>query len=178
MAIDFTPLPVTLRDGTPILIRVIEPTDAPLLQAGFAQLSPLTIYLRFLSMRRNLSDAEALELATVDGQQRMALVAEWQDGAARWIIGVARYGVIDVADPTTAEIAVVVGDPFQGRGLGSILMEQLTRYARAHGIQTWLAQINPSNARVLQFVQRSGLPLEKHLNDGLWHVRMTVAAAG
>jgi GNAT superfamily N-acetyltransferase len=174
----FTPVMETLRDGTPALIRAMRLSDAPLLQAGFHYLSPLSVYFRFLTAHHELSEAEARQLATVDGRTRMALVAEWhrptETGDETWIIGVARYGITDPANPTEAEAAVIVGDPFQGRGLGLRLLEHLREYAATHGVRAWVAEVNVSNNRMLRFIQRSQLPFTQHYANGVWRFRFEI----
>lgn len=171
------PTPVTLRDGRIVSIRPIAPEDAPRLQAGFAHLSPLTIYLRFSSARTGLSDTEAQTLTTVDGHYRMALVGEWHDPETDivWVVGVARYGVVDLAKPGVAEVAIIVGDPFQRCGLGWQLMYHLSRYARTQGIHTWIADVSPENPVMLRLIERTSLTTSKHFEDGRWVIRMELA---
>src|SRR5437879_12658409 len=88
------------------------------------RLSPRTVYERFFSFRRLLPE-EAHALANVDYRQRMALVAGVAAGQRPELIGVARHG--RGAEVTTADIALVVGDGWQGLGLGAILLEASDR---------------------------------------------------
>ena len=169
------PETITLRDDATVMIRPIRPDDAPRLQALHAQLSPETIYLRFLGMHLTLSSAEAEKLADVDYQTRMAFVATRGPKGEEAVIGVARYARLGPEQPGEAEAAIVVEDRYQERGLGSILIDRLLAYARAHGVSTFVAEINAENDRILRFVRRSGLPAEKRWQDGVCeiHVRIT-----
>ena len=165
------PETVALPDGTPLTLRAIQPDDAPRLQALHAHLSRETIYLRFLSIQLNLSDAEAQRLATVNYQTTMALVAVNEDKGEAVIRGVARYAASERA-PMEAEAAIVIEDAYQGKGLGTILLDRLLAYAQSHGIKTFVAEINAENERMLRFVRRSGLPVVKRMEEGVWEIRV------
>jgi len=162
---------LALPDGTSLTLRAIQPDDASRLQALHARLSHETIYLRFLSMQLNLSDAEAHRLAMVNYQTTMALVAVNEDHGAEVIRGVARYAASERA-PTEAEAAIVIEDAYQGQGLGTILLDRLLAYARSHGIRTFVAEINAENERMMHFVRRSGLPVVKRMAEGVWEIRV------
>ena len=172
---------VTLRDGTPVVLRPIRPDDAPRLQAFHAHLSPDSVYLRWLSAHPVLTDEEAETLARVDYHDRMAFVATLPAAGpaeAETIIGVARYTLAPAEGPGAAEAAVVVADDFQQRGLGTQLLRRLLPYARAAGITTWVAEINAQNARMLRFIQRSGLPATRQLESGSYQVRIELTPPG
>ncbi len=165
-----------LKDGRQVTIRPIRPDDAPLLQAGFSRLSPDSIYLRFLESFHMLTDKQAREFSTVDYQERMALVAEiiedGKDTRKEALIGVARYSMVE---PGVAESAIVVIDEYQSLGLGTILLARLVKYARSHGIQTFLATVHFSNAKIMRFIKRSGFPMEKKmLEPGVWEIRVSI----
>jgi RimJ/RimL family protein N-acetyltransferase len=171
---------VTLNDGLRVTLRPIRPDDAPRLQAGFARLSPQTVYMRFLTTFSELSDKQARQFAEVDYQTRMAFVGSIPEAAGtssglpeERLVCVARYAMIGPHEPGVAESAVVVGDNYQNRGLGSIALDRLIRYARTHGVNSFLATVNVSNARIMHIVLRSGLPFErKVLEPGTWEVRI------
>jgi RimJ/RimL family protein N-acetyltransferase len=167
---------VTLKDGTPALVRPIRPEDAARLQAFHSRLSPESIYLRWLSAHPVLTADEARALATVDYAGRMAYIASTalDDDPTAPLIGVARYGRVP-AQADEAEVAVVVADAYQRRGLGTALLRQLLRYARAQGFRYWSAEINVANARMMKFIQRGGLPVEKRYESGSWLVRVEIA---
>ena len=170
-----TPEAVTLRDGATVTIRPIRPDDAPRLQALHARLSPETIYLRFLGTHPVLSNREAERLASVDYETRMAFVATREQKGEEFVAGVARYAALGPERPDEAEAAVVVEDRYQHLGLGTRLLDWLLAYARTHGIRFFVAEINAENDRVLDFVRRSGLPTEKHLQSGTWEIRVRIA---
>jgi RimJ/RimL family protein N-acetyltransferase len=145
--------PVVLRDGSAVLIRPVRRADAPLLADGFARLSARSRRLRFLSPKRELSPAELGYFTDVDHHNHEALGAlDHADGRG---VGIARY-IRDAADPQAAEIAVTVIDDWQGRGLGTELIAQLSERARSEGIRRFTALVaadNPVMARLLRNVQ-------------------------
>ena len=145
--------PVVLRDGSAVLIRPVRRADAPLLADGFARLSARSRRLRFLSPKKELSLAELGYFTDVDHHDHEALGAlDHADGRG---VGIARY-IRDAADPQAAEIAVTVIDDWQGRGLGTELVAQLSERARSEGICRFTALVaadNPAMARLLRNVR-------------------------
>jgi RimJ/RimL family protein N-acetyltransferase len=134
---------VVLRDGSKVVIRQVRSADAPLLADGFARLSPESRRLRFLRRKDELSAAELRYFTDVDHHDHEALGA--LDHAGGRGVGVARY-VRDTSDPQAAEIAVTVADDWQGRGLGTELLAQLSGRARAEGIHRFTALVSADNA--------------------------------
>ena len=169
------PEPVTLKDGTQVVIRPIRPDDAEELQAAFQRLSMESIYLRFLSVKKELTDAEAKQLATVDYTSRMAFVAICAENGRENVIGVARYAMDDPHKPEIAESAVVVQDESQGRGLGTLLLRRLVSYARRQGIRTLRGNMQIGNNCMLNMVRRSGLPHQTRFMDGMWEVSIDIS---
>jgi len=172
MTVSNTNLPHTilLKDGEPVTIRGITPEDAPRLKALLKRLSPESIFYRFLEYLKELSDKQAEELANVDYRNRMALVAARTEGDEELVIGVARYSVPAGGPPDTAEVGVVVEDRYQNQGLGTHLIQELTAYARDHGIRYFKGYISHQNRRILKFIQKSGLPTERRLEMGMWEI--------
>jgi len=166
---------VTLKDGVEVTIRPIEPEDAVLLKAGFLRLSQESIYYRFMSDKRYLSDEEALRFASVDYQTRMAFIATTLDDGEEYLAGVARYEILLPSHPDTAEAAIVVSDSFQRRGLGRMLMKRLLDYAHAQGVRYLRAEILIDNHRILKLIESGGLPYEKRYNEGTWEVIVDIS---
>ncbi len=137
---------ITLRDGAAVDIRPIEPEDADLLVAGFERLSPSTRYARFLTAVPSLPRHWVAGLVELDHRDREALVA--LDSQSGDMVGVARYVRLQ-EDPQTADFAIVIGDPWQGRGLGRILLGELVEAARANGIERFSGDVFAENQRML-----------------------------
>ena len=163
---------VRLRDGMQVVIRPIRADDAPRLQSLFGRLSRESIYYRFLGLRKELSSGQARRLADLDYRTQMALAASCGEGCEERLIGVARYSVIPGSRPVEAEAAIVVEDRYQGKGLGTLLLERLVAYAVAHGVRTFLAEISQDNGRILRLIRRSGLPVQSCLEAGVLLLRV------
>jgi RimJ/RimL family protein N-acetyltransferase len=144
---------VVLRDGSAVLIRQVRSADAPLLADGFGRLSDASRRMRFLGRKDALSAAELRYLTDVDHHDHEALGA--LDHAAGRGVGIARY-VRDAEDRQAAEIAVTVVDDWQGRGLGTELMAQLSDRARQEGIRRFTALTADGNAAVARLLRNMG----------------------
>src|SRR5215813_11430213 len=133
---------VVLPDGSKVLIRQVQPADAPLLADGFARLSDRSRRMRFLTGKDQLSAAELRYFTDLDHRGHEALGAlDQADGRG---VGVARY-VRDADDPHAAEIAVTIVDDWQGRGLGTELLTRLSDRARSEDICRFTALVAEDN---------------------------------
>lgn len=130
---------------------------------GYRALSPKSQYQRFLALKPTLSDADVRYLVEVDGTNHCALVATTTT-SPDWIIAVARF-VRAADDPQAAEFAIVVGDPYQGEGLGTELLERLADAAIARGIRRFRATALADNLAIHKLVRRLAgrFARERHL---------------
>ncbi|TFV67012.1 UNVERIFIED_ORG: GNAT family N-acetyltransferase [Bacillus sp. AZ43] len=140
-----------MNPGVDIVVatRPIRPDDRARFCRLWPRLSAETIYRRFHAPVHRLPDETVRYLVTVDHDLREAVVAELGDE----VIGVARYDR-PAADPSTAEIAVVVEDGWQGAGVGRQLLATLTSLAARRGVRTLTATVQPDNAPALGLVRR------------------------
>ena len=141
---------VLLSDGSTAHLRDIRPDDAEALVAFHRALSAHTVILRFFGPHPELSAAEVTRFTSVDGVDRVALVAE-RGGE---LVAVARYDRQPGSEE--AEVAFVVADRLQGHGLGTILLEHLASAARAHGISRFVADTLADNHRMLSVFRDAG----------------------
>jgi RimJ/RimL family protein N-acetyltransferase len=147
---------VALRDGSTVLIRPVQSTDAPLVADGFARLSPRSRQLRFLTRKNQLSTAELRYFTDVDHHDHEALVAlDHGDGRG---VGIARY-IRHADDPHAAEIAVTIVDDWQGRGLGTELVTRLSGRAHHEGIHRFTALVAEDNMAVARMLQNTSASL-------------------
>jgi RimJ/RimL family protein N-acetyltransferase len=156
--------PVVLRDGTRVHMRPIRPADAPRLVALYDRLSRDTRYQRFFSVMRRLPPDWARFLAEVDYRARLALVVEGPDDPDT-LIAVARYE--QAGEPGTAEVAFVVQDGWQDRGLGTVLFRELLDAAAANGIERFRAWVLADNRRMLDLVGRLGEVTRRSIEQGV-----------
>jgi GNAT superfamily N-acetyltransferase len=145
--------PAILRDGSRVRLRQGHHTDRDLLVRGFARLSNEGRYRRFLAATPELTDEMVTYLTEIDHHDHEAMIAlEEESGEG---IGVARY-VRNPAAPETAEVAVTVIDEWQGRGLGTLLLEVLGQRARAEGIYGFTAMMLASNQQMMEVLEGLG----------------------
>ena len=141
-----------LADGSGVRMRPIHPDDAPRLQEFHSRLSGNTAYQRFFAIVKRLPADWARDLATVDYRQRLALVVEAYAGGEWVLIAVGRYDATGEAD--TVEVAFVVQDSWQNRGLGTILFEEILRAATARSYRRFRAYVLADNRRMLDLITR------------------------
>lgn len=144
------PIETKLKDGTPIIIRLIQPDDKEGLKAGFKKLSPHSNYCRFLTPIGNLSKSQLKYLTEVDNKNHFALCIHDLNNNG---IGVARY--IKVQDePDAAEIAITILDEFQNQGLGTKLLELLIESAIENGIRKFIGFVLEENLAMLKILDK------------------------
>lgn len=161
---------VVLSDGSTVHIRPIRGADADAINDLHSRLSPDSVYLRFFSPLPRLAPAMLQRLVNVDYDDRMALVAEHSG----YLIAVARYDRLD--PPTEAEAAFVVEDVWQGRGVGSLLLEHLAALAREHGITRLVAHTLPHNSKMLGVFRDAGFERHSVFADGAVRVTLDIEA--
>jgi RimJ/RimL family protein N-acetyltransferase len=143
---------VRLRDGAQVWLRPIRPDDEDRLMALYGRLSPETARQRFFTSMKWLPRAWARYFANVDYRDRFAVVAEHERHGQVDLIGVARYDASKT--PGSAEIAIVVEDAWQGRGLGTILLHELLDAGTRRGIGEFRADVLADNRRMLTLLAR------------------------
>lgn len=144
---------LALRDGSEVVVRPIRPDDRQLLREAFERLGAESRYRRFLMPVARLSGGMLTYLTQVDHHDHEALVA--LDAATEEGVAIARF-VRSTARPDSAEAAVTVADAWQGRGLGTLLVELLAARAREEGITRFTALMLAENDEMRDLLQRVG----------------------
>jgi RimJ/RimL family protein N-acetyltransferase len=163
---------ITLKDGFSARIRPIRPDDEPRLVDLYERLSRHTAYQRFFTVLRRLPSDWYHFFANVDYVRRLALVVERETVAGVQLIGVGRYEPAE--EPDTAEVAFVVEDGWQGRGLGGLLLEAVLGAAEARGIRRFRAYVQADNHRMLRLLATRTQVEERKTEEGvtgLWFRR-------
>lgn len=179
---------LTLRDGSPVLIRPLEPDDGQLVQAVFEGMGKEMRYRRFLGFKAKLSARDLETLTAVDHHGHEALVGLHADTGQP--LGIAR-AIREPRRPDTAEASVAVIDAWQGRGIGGILLDHLVRRAREVGVRRFTAVLLTSNMAMLHLFERAGavrvasrygdsleLTVELPFDTGAPRAALRAAAAG
>jgi RimJ/RimL family protein N-acetyltransferase len=158
-----------LASGEPVRIRPIRPDDEPRLSDLYDRSSHTTRYQRFFAVHRRLPPDWAHFLANVDYDRRFALVVEDLTAPVTSIVGVARYEPTDDGVP---EIALVVEDRWQGKGLGTLLLTELFRAAADNGIAQFRAWVLADNRRMLGMLARHAEVLQRRAEQGVVELRV------
>lgn len=164
------PVDVLLSDGTTVQLRPIRPADAPGIVAMHSRFSERTRYLRYFSPYPRIPERDLRRFVNVDHHDREAFVVLASDQ----IVAVGRYERLGPA-ATEAEVAFVVEDAYQGRGIGSVLLEHLADAARRVGIPTFVAEVLPANNAMLRVFADFGYQVRRQFADGVVHLSFPIA---
>ena len=154
---------VTLRDGSAVLIRPVQPEDKELFLAGWERFGEESRYRRFMGAKGGLSPRDLAYFTEVDHVDHEAIGA--RDAETGEGVGVARYVRLP-NQPTVAEAAVAVVDDWQRRGLGGELLRRLTERARANGIERFHASLFAVNHAMLALFEDLGELEVQHVGEG------------
>ncbi len=158
---------VILKDGRSLRLRPIRPDDKKRWLEFFYRLSPRTRYLRFQHAKAHASEEEAAYYTEVTPPGRCAYVATAGEGEAERIVAIGRW---DAAPGTrTAEIAFVVEDRIQMRGIGTALLEQLATAGMKFGFERFDARVLAENTMMLDVFDNAGFPFTKKLDEGVYY---------
>ncbi|WP_230973362.1 bifunctional acetate--CoA ligase family protein/GNAT family N-acetyltransferase [Aeromicrobium terrae] len=151
---------VLLKDGRVAQMRPIRPDDADNLIAFYSRVSDESKYFRFFAPYPKLSAKDVKRFTTVDHDRRVAFVVTLHDE----IIAVGRY---EAESEDEAEVAFLVEDAHQGRGVGQLLLEHLAQAGRERGIRRFTADVLPANARMLQIFREMGYHVDGMVEEGV-----------
>ncbi len=167
--------PIVLRDGSRVRLRQIHDADKDLLRRGFERLSMESRHRRFLTPTAHLTETEVRYLTEVDHHDHEAIVA--LDEKSGEGIAVVRY-VRNPERPDVAEVAVTVVDDWQGRGLGTRLLEVASARARAEGVRSFTALMLATNHEVMSVLERLGPLRVVDREAGTVEVEMPIPEVG
>jgi acyl-CoA synthetase (NDP forming)/RimJ/RimL family protein N-acetyltransferase len=159
---------VVLSDGGTVHLRPITPDDAERLLAFHGRLSERTRYFRYFGPYPRMPQRDVERFSTVDHRDRVALVALLGDD----IVAVGRFDRLEAKD--SAEIAFVVQDGHQGRGLGSILLEHLAAAARERGLGRFVAEVLAENGQMVRVFRDAGYVVSREFEEGVLHLEFAI----
>ena len=143
----------TLRDGRRITIRSLRRADRDDFIAAAKRTSSESIYRRFFAPRQEFSDTEISFFVDVDFIMHVALIAVDENGEQPHIVGGGRY-VVGAAGQS--ELAFMVVDQYQGKGIGQALLRHLIAIAKENGVRELVADVLADNMPMLKIFERSG----------------------
>jgi|APFre7841882724_1041349.scaffolds.fasta_scaffold04258_5 GNAT superfamily N-acetyltransferase len=153
----------TLRNGLEISIRALRPDDGERIVEAFSKLDPESVYTRFFSNKKEVSEADLRVIRELDFETRVVLVATLTENGREIIIASSSYSMYE---DKTAEIAFIVEEDYHGLGIGRRLLGHLGKIARARGITTFTAEVLYQNLAMLKVFTASGWPMKRTTEDG------------
>ncbi|MGY2086384.1 bifunctional acetate--CoA ligase family protein/GNAT family N-acetyltransferase [Nocardia gipuzkoensis] len=161
---------VLASDGGVVRLRPITPGDAEPLQEFHGALSDRTRYLRYFGPYPRISPKDLYRTTHVDYHDRVGLVLELGEA----IVAVGRYELLERDGPRAAEVAFVVADGHQGRGLGSILLEHLAGAAAENKIETFVAEVLAENTVMVTVFRDAGYQVERSRDGSVLHLEFAI----
>lgn len=157
--------------GLSILLRPVRMTDEHLLKDFFYSLTDECMYHRFISTRRDMPHERLQKFVVIDYTKEMVILATMEEDGKETVVGMAQY-LIDEGT-NTAEVAFVVRDDYQNRGIGKELISYLTYLAKKNGLHGFGAQVLMDNKQMLHLFERMGFAVEKRLEAGVYELKMS-----
>jgi acetyltransferase len=153
----------TLKNGREVLLRPIKPEDEPLWLEMFQSFSDESIRYRFFQILKDTPHEVRVRYCNIDYDREIAIVAELTEEGRKKILGVGRLSI--EPDGKSGELAFIIGDQWQGLGLGTKMVDYVIEIAREMGVETVYAIMLPDNYRALNLTKKMGFKLE-YLEDG------------
>jgi acyl-CoA hydrolase/GNAT superfamily N-acetyltransferase len=159
-----------LDDGTLITFRAIEPTDEPATRDLFYSLSQETVYYRYMSHMKRIPRKQLQNFVYIDHRNEVAIVGTVPEAHGEEIIAIGRYYLDQKTN--RAEVAFVVRDDWQNRGIGSFIMKHLATIAKRNGISGFTAEVMRDNKAMQAVINHSGMKVRSTLHEGVFHFEM------
>jgi acyl-CoA hydrolase/RimJ/RimL family protein N-acetyltransferase len=160
----------TTKRGLEILLRPIKMSDEPLFKDFFYSLSDDTLYRRFISMRKDMPHERLQQFVIIDYTKEMAILAVIQQGEKENIAGVGRYSLLEASH--AAEVALVVRDNDQNKGIGTEVLSYLTYLAKRQGLLGFTAEVLVENKPMLHLFEKMGFGIEKRHEEGMYELKL------
>jgi len=164
---------VLLKDGSTILLRPIRVDDARSWLGFVSRLSLENKYLRFLHTSKEMNLDDAIRFCTVDYHDRFAFIAEALREPNRDIVGAGQY--YRLPGHHSAEVALAIEGSYQGRGLGTSILEQLAEVARENGVDIFEADVLGENEQMMNVFKNYGFHITSELQMGVYRVTFPIA---
>jgi acyl-CoA hydrolase/GNAT superfamily N-acetyltransferase len=161
----------TTKTGLNIILRPVKISDEHLLKDFFYSLSSDGMYHRFISTRADMPHERLQKFVVIDYSKEMVILAIVKDGTGEQIIGMGQYYIDEASH--TAEVAFVVLDDYQSRGIGAELLSLLTYLAKKNGLHGFTAEVLIDNKKMIQLFEKMGFIIEKTSDSGVFELKMS-----
>lgn len=161
----------TTRSGQKVLLRPVKISDEPLIKEFFYALSDESLFTRFISARKDMPHRMLQEFVVIDYTAEMVILAIVEDDEMELLVGLGQYSIDERRH--TAEVAVVVRDDCQKKGIGSELLSYLTYLAKRQGLLGFSAEVMVGNRSMLRLFEEMQFDIKKSLDSGVYELGMT-----
>lgn len=166
---------VILKDGQGVLLRPATPEDIPLVEAFMKTVSPESLRMRFMVSMSEVPRSVIEDLCSGDFTDRGCLLAITGEGDEARVVGLGNY--VGMGNGRSAEVAFLVADDYQGRGISTALLERLAGLAAAQGYVELEAEVLPENQPMLNVFRSSGFQVHQVWDSGAVHIELPVTGA-
>jgi RimJ/RimL family protein N-acetyltransferase/acyl CoA:acetate/3-ketoacid CoA transferase beta subunit len=164
----------TLNDGTEIFFRPVRPNDEPALAEMLYSLSSESVRTRYMTHTMTFPHKDVQRLTNIDYYQDLAIVGVVPSVSGEHIVAIAQYFL----DPRTqtAEVAFLVQDEWQQKGMGTFLLDYVTQIARQRGVKRFYAKVLPNNKAMLNIFHNSGYRVNTEFDGEVYSVTYDLAS--
>ena len=163
---DFMRTSLLLDDGSQVSFRSIRPTDEPHMRDLLYDLSRETIYYRFMSGQQRFTHSQIQDFVYIDHRKDVAVIGVIPEAYGEEIIAVGRYYLNEKNNK--AEVAFVIRDGWQNKGIGSFMFRHLIAVAKRNGISGFTAEVLRDNRRMQSIFNHSGYKVESRVEEGVY----------
>lgn len=161
----------TTRTGLRLLLRTVRINDEHLLKDFFYSLSDTSMYRRFMSTRKDMHHDRLQQFVVIDYSREMVVLAVIEENEKELIVGVGQYYIDETTH--TGEVAFVVRDDYQKKGIGTELLAYLTYLAKKAGLHGFTAEVFMDNKSMLMLFEKVGFVIEKRAEAGVYELKMS-----
>ncbi len=158
----------TLRDGSEIFFRPVKPNDEPELAEMLYSLSEQSVRTRYFTHTMAFPHRDVQQLTNIDYQRDLAIVAVVPKPAGQQVVGIAQYFLDERRQ--SAEVAFIVQDEWQQKGMGTLMLNYLTQVAKNRGVKTFSAKVLPSNKAMLAIFHNSGFKVNTEFDGEVYSI--------
>ncbi len=161
----------TTKTGLSVFLRPVKISDEPILKDFFYSLSDNSLYRRFISRRRDMPHERLQDFVAIDYTREPIILAVVRDGQKEEAVAVGQYAVDE--NTHTAEVALVVRDDYQNRGIGTELLSYLTYLARRHGLLGFTAEVLLGNTAMMHLFEKVGFAVERRVEEDVYELKIS-----
>jgi len=158
----------TLHDGTEIFFRPVKPTDEPALSEMLYSLSEESVRKRYMTRTKAFPHKDVQQLTNIDYKNDLAIVGVVPGVSGEQIVAIGQYFL----DPKTqsAEVAFIVQDEWQQKGMGTFLLDYLTQIAKQRGVKRFYGKVLPNNKPMLAIFYNSGYKVNTEFDGEVYNI--------